>query len=318
MQAGIRALFIASGKDSSKVSASDLGFSLGPRLNAAGRLADMSLGIKCLLTDSPEEAIEIAHELDRMNRERRHIETDMQETALANLVDIEIGNQATLCLTNSSWHQGVVGIVASRLKEKFHRPTLIFAPGEEGEKKVLKGSGRSITGFHLRDALDIVSKKHPDLILKFGGHAMAAGLTIAEENFDFFKTSFEAISKKLMTEDILQRQLIHDGELPVEFIEPDLGSILAQEVWGQGFPSPIFVGEFEVSSQSLIKEKHLKLQLKAIKENGNSHPKTLNGIWFSRTKTLPSRARLAYRLVTDHYQGVARAQLHIEALDEAV
>lgn len=278
----------------------------------------MSLGIQCLLTDSYEEAIELAHELDRMNRERRVIESDMQETALCNLLDINVSDQATVCLTDPTWHQGVIGIVASRLKEKFHRPTLIFAPGEEGQKKVLKGSGRSITGFHLRDALDIISKKYPDLILKFGGHAMAAGLTISEENFDFFKSSFEAISKELMTEDILQRRLIHDGELPVEFIEPDLGIILAQEVWGQGFPTPIFIGEFDVLSQNLIKDKHLKLQLKAIKENGNPHFKVLNGIWFSRTKTLPSRARLAYRLVTDHYQGIARAQLHIEALDEAV
>ena len=318
MQAGIKALFAASGKDPSTVSASDIGFSLGPRLNAAGRLADMSLGIQCLLTDSYEEAIELAHELDRMNRERRVIESDMQETALCNLLDINVSDQATVCLTDPTWHQGVIGIVASRLKEKFHRPTLIFAPGEEGQKKVLKGSGRSITGFHLRDALDIISKKYPDLILKFGGHAMAAGLTISEENFDFFKSSFEAISKELMTEDILQRRLIHDGELPVEFIEPDLGIILAQEVWGQGFPTPIFIGEFDVLSQNLIKDKHLKLQLKAIKENGNPHFKVLNGIWFSRTKTLPSRARLAYRLVTDHYQGIARAQLHIEALDEAV
>ena len=316
MQAGIRALYIAAGKDPSRSSTFDLGFTLGPRLNAAGRLADMSLGIQCLLSDSQEDALRLAHELDRMNRERRTIEAGMQETALASLVDIEVGEQATLCLTDKSWHQGVIGIVASRLKEKFHRPTLIFAPGEEAGEPVLKGSGRSITGFHLRDALDLVSKKHPDLILKFGGHAMAAGLTIHQESFETFKSCFEEIAQDLMTAETLQRQLAHDGDLDPDHIEPELGSLLAAEVWGQGFPAPVFVGEFEVLNQTLIQDKHLKLQLKAKKSNGSSHPKTLNGIWFSRNLPLPNPARLAYRLVTDHYQGVARAQLHIEALDE--
>ena len=316
MQPGIRALYIAAGKDPSKSSTFDLGFTLGPRLNAAGRLADMSLGIQCLLSDSHEDALRLAHELDRMNRERRTIEAGMQETALASLINIEVGEQATLCLTDESWHQGVIGIVASRLKEKFHRPTLIFAPGEEGGEPVLKGSGRSITGFHLRDALDLVSKKHPDLILKFGGHAMAAGLTIHQQSFETFKSSFEEVAQSLMTAETLQRQLAHDGNLNPDYIEPELGTLLAAEVWGQGFPAPVFVGEFEVLNQTLIQDKHLKLQLKAIKSNGASHPKTLNGIWFSRNLPLPNPARLAYRLVTDHYQGVARAQLHIEALDE--
>ena len=316
MQAGIRALYIAAGKDPSKSSTFDLGFTLGPRLNAAGRLADMSLGIQCLLSDSQEDALRLAHELDRMNRERRTIEAGMQETALASLSDIEVGEQATLCLANESWHQGVIGIVASRLKEKFHRPTLIFAPGEEAGEPVLKGSGRSINGFHLRDALDLVSKKYPDLILKFGGHAMAAGLTIHQNSFETFKTCFEDIAKSLMTSETLQRQLAHDGLLKPEYIEPELGTLLAAEVWGQGFPQPVFVGEFEVLSQTLLQDKHLKLQLKVIKPDGSSHQKTLNGIWFSRNLPLPNPARLAYRLVTDHYQGVARAQLHIEALDE--
>jgi single-stranded-DNA-specific exonuclease len=316
MQAGIRALYIAAGKDPSRSSTFDLGFTLGPRLNAAGRLADMSLGIQCLLSDSQEDALRLAHELDRMNRERRTIEADMQETALASLVDIQVGEQATLCLTNESWHQGVIGIVASRLKEKFHRPTLIFAPGEEAGEPVLKGSGRSITGFHLRDALDLVSKKYPDLILKFGGHAMAAGLTIHQKSFETFKSCFEKIAQDLMTPETLQRQLAHDGNLDPDYIEPELGTLLAAEVWGQGFPAPVFVGEFEVLNQTLIQDKHLKLQLKAMKSNGSSHSRTLNGIWFSRNLPLPNPARLAYRLVTDHYQGVARAQLHIEALDE--
>ncbi len=318
MQAGIKALYLAAGKDPQRASTFDLGFTLGPRLNAAGRLADMSLGIQCLLAESNEEALRLAHELDRMNRERRNIEAGMQETALANLIDIEVGEQATLCLYEESWHQGVIGILASRLKEKFHRPTLIFAPGEEAEAPVLKGSGRSIQGFHLRDALDLVSKKYPDLILKFGGHAMAAGLTIQRDAFESFQACFEEIAQSLLTEEILQRQLIHDGPLNPDEIEPELGLLLANEVWGQGFPAPVFVGEFEILNQTLIQDKHLRLQLKALQSNGNSHPKTLNGIWFSRNIPVPNPARLAYRLVTDHYQGVARAQLHIEALDEAL
>ena len=316
MQPGIQALYIAAGKDPTKASTFDLGFTLGPRLNAAGRLSDMSLGIRCLLTDSREEALQLAHELDRMNRERRTIESGMQETALASLADIQVGEQASVCLSNPEWHQGVIGIVASRLKERFHRPTIIFAPGEESGKPVLKGSGRSITGFHLRDALDVISKKHPDLILKFGGHAMAAGLTIEQDSFDLFRACFEDIAQSLMTEETLQRQLVHDGYLDPNFMEAEFGSILNNEVWGQGFPPPVFFGEFEVLSQSLIQGKHLKLQLKAIKENGISDSKTMNAIWFSRAQTLPNPAKLAYRLVTDHYQGVARAQLHIEALDE--
>ena len=198
------------------------------------------------------------------------------------------------------------------------RPTLIFAPGEEAGIKVLKGSGRSISGFHLRDALDLISKKHPELILKFGGHAMAAGLTIKHQDFEQFQIAFELVANELMTEETLERQLIHDGYLPPDLIEPQLGTLLANEVWGQGFPVPIFMGEFEVLSQSLIQEKHLKLQLKALNANGESHGKTINAIWFSRAQTLPNPAKLAYRLVTDHFQGVARAQLHIEALDEAL
>jgi len=316
MQPGIQALYLAAGRDPHKANTSDLGFTLGPRLNAAGRLSDMSLGIRCLLTDSHEEALQLAHELDRMNRERRTIEAGMQETALASLVDIQVGEQATVCLAHPDWHQGVIGIVASRLKEKFHRPTIIFAPGDETGEKVFKGSGRSISGFHLRDALDVISKKYPDMILKFGGHAMAAGLTIRASEFDLFKETFESIARELMTEETLQRQLAHDGFLSPEFIEPEFGTLLSNETWGQGFPAPVFYGEFEVISQSLLQGKHLKLQLKALKENGSSGSKTLNGIWFSRAQTLPNRSKLAYRLVTDHFQGVARAQLHIEALDE--
>lgn len=318
MQPGIRALYVAAGRDPMKASAFDFGFALGPRLNAAGRLADMSLGIRCLLSESYDEALELAHQLDRMNRERRDIESTMQETALSSLSNIEPGAQATLCLTHPDWHQGVIGIVASRLKERFHRPTIVFAPATEQGKDVLKGSGRSITGFHLRDALDLVSKQFPELILKFGGHAMAAGLSIDAHRFDEFKEVFEITAQKLLDDATLERKLFHDGPLECEYIEPQTGTLLSDEVWGQGFPAPVFVNQFEVLSQSLVSQKHLKLQLKYVEASDNRDSKVFHGIWFGRSQSLPQTVRLAYRLVTDYYQGVARVQLHIEGADEAL
>lgn len=318
MQPGIRALYSVAGRNSQQANAFDLGFTLGPRLNAAGRLADMSLGIRCLLSDSDEEALSLAEELDRMNRERRHIEASMQDTALLALSEIEVGEQATLCLSHPDWHQGVVGIVASRLKDRFHRPTIIFAPALENDLPVLKGSGRSITGFHLRDALDLVSKQYPHLILKFGGHAMAAGLSIPENALSEFSQAFEKIAQTLISDEILERQLVHDGPLTESEINPEIGHLLTQEVWGQGFPVPIFANQFEIVSQSLVANKHLRLQLKLVDEAGQSNEKILQGIWFSRTQSLPQHVRLAYRLVTDHFQGVARAQLHIEGADVAL
>jgi len=318
MQPGIRALYIIASRDPSRASSFDLGFTLGPRLNAAGRLSDMSLGIQCLLTDSNEEAMQLAQELDRMNRERRTIEAGMQETALNSLIEIEVGNQASVCLMNENWHQGVIGIVASRLKERFHRPTIVFAPATEQGKDVLKGSGRSITGFHLRDALDLVSKQFPELILKFGGHAMAAGLSIDAHRFDEFKEVFEITAQKLLDDATLERKLFHDGPLECEYIEPQTGTLLSDEVWGQGFPAPVFVNQFEVLSQSLVSQKHLKLQLKYVEASDNRNSKVFHGIWFGRSQSLPQTVKLAYRLVTDYYQGVARVQLHIEGADEAL
>ena len=318
-QAGIQALFTAAVRDPRKANTFDLGFAIGPRLNAAGRLADMTLGIRLLLTDQADQALELAQELDRINRERRGIETGMQEAALAHLAEDQLaGTMAernSICLWNPEWHQGVVGIVASRLKERFNRPAIVFALADGATGEELRGSGRSLTGFHLRDALDIVSKREPGLILKFGGHAMAAGLTIRKADFEKFDAIFQKVADDLLNDELLERRHIHDGSLALSEFTPETGDLLAEEIWGQGFPQPIFYGEFEIAQQSLMKEKHLRLQLRPLGD-GQMASKPFTGVWFNRTAPLPSKAKLAYRLVTDRYQGQARVQLMIEAHDE--
>lgn len=313
MHPGIQALFEISGRNYLQCNTFDLGFGLGPRINAAGRLADMRLGIRCLLAPDLMTARQLAKELDMMNRERREIEGSMQETAQLNLVDVATENTFSLCLFDDSWHQGVIGILASRLKEKYHRPVIVFAPSEEfssSGSQVLKGSGRSIPGFHLRDAIDYIAKKNPTYIQKFGGHAMAAGLSIEQQHLSAFKEAFEAIAALWMDEDTLHRKLFHDGELPSALITPDFAAQLSHEIWGQGFPEPIFTGEFRVIKQSILKDKHLKLELQPV--NDESQNKVL-GIWFGRTELLPTLTCLAYRLLVDNYLGYPRAQVHVEA-----
>ncbi len=320
-QPGIQALFQAAGRDPRKANTFDLGFAIGPRLNAAGRLADMTLGIRLLLTDHLDEAMRLAQELDRINRERRVIETGMQEAALAHLaedqLDGTIAHRSSICLWNPEWHQGVVGIVASRLKERFNRPALVFAPADGSTGEELRGSGRSLNGFHLRDALDLVSKREPGLILKFGGHAMAAGLTIRKSDFEKFDVCFQEVASSLLTDELLERRHNHDGALQASEFTPEIGDLIAEEIWGQGFPQPVFYGEFEITQQSLMKEKHLRLILRPLgvaeDKMGN---KPITAVWFNRTQSLPAKAKLAYRLVTDRYQGQARIQLIIEAHDE--
>ena len=318
-QAGIQALFQAAVRDPRKATPFDLGFAIGPRLNAAGRLADMTLGIRLLLSDTPDEAVELAYELDRINRERRVIEGGMQEAALAHLAEDQLAGtmaeRSSICLWNPEWHQGVVGIVASRLKERFNRPAIVFAPADGAAGEELRGSGRSITGFHLRDALDIVSKREPGLILKFGGHAMAAGLSIRKSDFEQFDTLFQQAASELLNDELLERKHIHDGALDLSEFTTETGDLLAEEIWGQGFPQPIFYGEFEIGQQSLMKEKHLRLQLRPVGA-GQLASKPFTGVWFNRTQPLPAKAKLAYRLVTDRFQGQARVQLMIEAHDE--
>ena len=321
-QAGIQALFQAAVRDPRKANTFDLGFAIGPRLNAAGRLADMTLGIRLLLTDKTDEAITLAHELDRINRERRVIETGMQEAALAHLAEDQLAGtmaqRTSICLWNPEWHQGVVGIVASRLKERFNRPSIVFAPADGSTGEELRGSGRSLTGFHLRDALDLVSKREPGLILKFGGHAMAAGLTIRKQDFEKFDACFQEVASSLLTDELLERRHTHDGALEASEFTPEIGDLLAEEIWGQGFPQPVFYGEFEITQQNLMKEKHLRLLVRPLgAAEGKSTSKPLTAVWFNRTQTLPPKAKLAYRLVTDRYQGQARVQLMIEAHDES-
>jgi single-stranded-DNA-specific exonuclease len=300
--AGINALFRVAGKETRQVKAIDLGFTVGPRLNAAGRLADMSLGIECLLTDDLGRAAEIASQLDNINRERRAIENDMQEAAMQTLENINPQSSATLCLFNELWHQGVIGIVASRLKEKYFRPTITFAPAGNG---MIKGSGRSIPGFHLRDALDLVSKRAPHLIDKFGGHAMAAGLSLQEKDFEEFLTIFEQVGKEWLTSSQLEHVVETDGELEISDFNLDFISLLETQVWGQGFAPPVFNDQFQVLNQKILKEKHLKLFLE---KDGQQ----FDAIWFNHTDGLPKLIRAAYRLDANEYNGRTKVQLLLE------
>lgn len=313
MQPGLAALFEASGRPWAKASAADFGFALGPRINAAGRLADMTLGIELLLTDDAARARELAARLDAINRERREIENGMREQALLhveNLFDGAAALPVALSVHDDSFHEGVVGIVASRLKDKWRRPAFVFAasgaPGKEGE---LKGSGRSIPGFHLRDALDLVAKRSPGTLLKFGGHAMAAGCTIARGQFDAFRRAFEQVAAEELDADALGCCMETDGSLPAQYRCPDVAEALQAEVWGQGFPAPLFCDEVQVISQRLVGgEKHLSLKLRHAGE-------AVDAIWFNHTGPLPERPRLAYRLDVDEWQGQRRVRFIVEAAE---
>ncbi|MEO1766188.1 single-stranded-DNA-specific exonuclease RecJ [Thiobacter aerophilum] len=299
---GIDALFRVAQRAPSRAAPWDLGFVLGPRLNAAGRLTDMSLGIELLTTDDAARALLLAQQLDTLNRERREIEADMQDTALAALEQIQVDDNHSLVLFDPSWHQGVIGILASRLKEKFHRPAIAFAPGVEGE---LKGSGRSIAGFHLRDALDLVAKRHPTLLRKFGGHAMAAGLSIAAVDFPRFAHAFETVARELIPPHQLTRTLETDGSLPPEEASLKLARRLGDEVWGQGFPQPTFFDRFQVQAQRIVGETHTKLTLARA-------GRRFEAMLFFRAETLPEEIEAVYRLDVNHYNGTESLQLILE------
>jgi single-stranded-DNA-specific exonuclease len=309
---GIAALFEIAGRQPQAATTFDFGFALGPRINAAGRLADMTLGIECLLTDDSARAAELARALDGINRERREIEGDMREQAMQIAEALfEEGEEppAAICVFDPDFHEGVVGIVASRIKDKLHRPTFVFAashaPGKEHE---LKGSGRSIPGFHLRDALDLVAKRHPGVLLRFGGHAMAAGCTVAEEHFDVFEQALAQVAQEWLDAATLLRRLHTDGPLAPEYRRPDLVDTLHGEVWGQGFAPPVFSEEVEVLSQKLVGEKHLALKLR-------HQGQPVDGIWFGRTQPLPARVKIAFRLETDEWQGVRRVRFLLEGAE---
>lgn len=301
---GIAALFRAAGRSAVQASAFDMGFMIGPRLNAAGRLSDMSLGIECLITDDPARALNIAQELDALNRERRDIEAGMQEQALIHLETLDLSEGAGIALFDPAWHQGVVGILASRIKEKLHRPVFAFARGEEGSGEI-KGSGRSIPGLHLRDALDLVSKRAPGLLIKFGGHAMAAGVTLREADLGQFKSLFAEVASELLSPADLTRTVETDGGLESGYFSIETVRLLEAEVWGQGFPQPVFEDEFIVESQRILKEKHLKLRLRKGEQR-------LEAIQFNFSQAPGNRIRAAYRLSINDYNGVQTPQLMIE------
>lgn len=302
MQPGMAALFQVSGRDFRKASPFDLGFTLGPRLNAAGRLSDMSLGIECLITDDRGKALEMADELNRINVERREIEADMRIEAREQISKIHPEDRATISILSEDWHQGIIGILASRIKEKYFRPAMAFARDKDGK---IRGSGRSIPEFHLRDALDLVAKRHPGLIVQFGGHAMAAGLTLQPDGFDVFTQAFENVAKEWLTQTQLERIIETDGSLDDDCFTLDFIGLLDTQVWGHGFPVPVFCDEFTVINQRVLKEKHLRLQLE---RNGRNY----TAIQFGNNATLPRRARLAYRLDANEFNGRTSVQLIVE------
>ena len=309
---GMASLFAASGRIATVATTFDFGFALGPRINAAGRLADMTLGIECLLTDDAARADELAKTLDGINRERRVIEGDMRDQAFAiaeSLFDEGDEPPPAICVFDPDFHEGVVGIVASRIKDKLHRPTFVFAasqaPGKEHE---LKGSGRSIPGFHLRDALDLVAKRHPGVLLRFGGHAMAAGCTVNEESFDEFEQGLSDVAQEWLDAATLTRRLDTDGPLAPEYRRADLVDTLHREVWGQGFAPPTFSEEVEVISQRLVGEKHLSLKLK-------HQGQPVDAIWFGHTEQLPRKVTLAFRLDADEWNGVRRVRFLVEGAE---
>ncbi|MBS0327166.1 MAG: single-stranded-DNA-specific exonuclease RecJ [Proteobacteria bacterium] len=302
--AGIAALFDAAGRDTADACVADLGYAVGPRLNAAGRLADMSLGIRCLLAEDAEEARGLAAKLDRLNRERREVEASMHEDAQVLLAATGpiAGDAATLCLHQPQWHQGVVGILASRLKDRYHRPTVIFAAAQNGE---LRGSGRSIDGFHLRDAIDLVAKRVPGAVLRFGGHAHAAGLSITPAALADFAAAFEAVARELLDPSGLQRQLDTDGELAAGELTLELCAALRDGVWGRAFPPPAFDGVFDVLSQRSVGAGHAKLELG---RGGERY----DAIAFRQPLPVPARIRGVYRPEISRWKGFARIQLVLD------
>jgi single-stranded-DNA-specific exonuclease len=302
-QPAIGALFDVTDKSARKATATDLGFIIGPRLNAAGRLADMSLGIKALLTDDPGVALEMARHLHQINKERQKIEGGMKEEALMRLEDFDPKGSRALVVSDPQWHQGVVGLLASRLKDKYFLPTIAFAPGVNGE---WKGSGRSIPGIHLRDVLDLVVKRLPDgAVPKFGGHAMAAGLTVANEALTEFAATFESVVRELTDESVFARYTETDGSLPTGYCNASTVDMLSEAVWGQGFPPPLFADDFEVLGQRLVKEVHSKLSLR---RNGQN----FTAMRWNNAEPLRGTIRAAYRVLRDDFAGGDAIQLVIE------
>ena len=295
---GIRAISQLSNRHLQNLKTSDLSFVIAPKLNAAGRLDDMSLGIKCLLAKTFDEALHHARRLLSLNTERRQIENEMKDSALSKDILGSLENKKAIALYDASWHQGIIGILASRIKEKFYRPTIIFAKDEEGR---LKGSGRSISNFHLRDAIDLVSKKNPNLIMSFGGHAMAAGLTILENDFSLFETEFESVASDLLNANDLSIEFEIDHSI-LDDINIDGINLINGEIWGQGFPAPIFKDSFQVLDQKIIGGKHVKCTLK-YKE------KKFSAIYFNHEQSLADKIETIYEIDINRYSGKEEIQL---------
>ncbi|WP_324833083.1 single-stranded-DNA-specific exonuclease RecJ [Pseudomonas saxonica] len=311
---GLKAILEVAKRDHSRITSTDLGFILGPRLNAAGRLDDMSLGIECLLTDDANAAREMAVQLDEMNQDRKSIEQGMQREALAQLKELPVDSMPFgLCLFDPEWHQGVIGILASRLKERYFRPTFAFADAGDG---LLKGSGRSVPGFHIRDALSVVAAQHPDLIAKYGGHAMAAGLTLPAANFEVFSQSFDEEVRRQLSQEDLTGRLLSDGSLAVEEFHLELARALRNAgPWGQHFPEPLFHGVFQLVEQRIVGERHLKVVLKT--ECGSVK---LDGIAFGIDREVwPNPTirwvELAYKLDLNEFRGNETVQLMIAHIE---
>lgn len=305
--AGVNALFRAAGREPARATVFDLGFMLGPRLNAAGRIDDMALGIECLLADAPAVAQRLAQQLDTLNRARRDVEADMLEEALAILATFNPTDSHSLMAFQPGWHIGVIGILASRLKDKFHRPTIVLAQNESGE---LKGSGRSIPGLHLRDALDLIDKRHPGLIVKFGGHAMAAGLSIPAGRHAEFSQAFEAVVRELIDPADLDGRIETDGELDLAEHSYELAEQFDHAVWGQGFPAPLFTATFDVVAQRVVGEKHLKLKL----ARGET---SFDAMRFFQADPLPDRIRAVYALMPNEFNGQQSLQLKLQHWEPA-
>ncbi|MEO8039675.1 MAG: single-stranded-DNA-specific exonuclease RecJ [Betaproteobacteria bacterium] len=300
---GISALLQAAGRDATRASTYDLGFVVGPRLNAAGRLEDMTVGIDCLLTDDQATASRLAARLDALNRDRREIEADMQASALAALERIEVGESASLAMFDPAWHTGVVGLLASRLKERFHRPTFCFAAGAGDE---LKGSGRSIPALHLRDALDLVDRRHPGLITRFGGHAAAAGLSLPSGGLDAFRSAFERVVRQALSPADLERVVEIDGSLDETDLMLPVAEALGAQVWGQGFAAPQFRDEFRVDDQRVVGGRHLRLRLLRSDRPGSV---PIQAMLFGHDQPLPARIAAVYRLDVNEWNGARTLQL---------
>lgn len=318
-RSGILALLKIANRTPKRLSASDLGFSIGPRLNAAGRLEDMSTGIECLMTESESEAHTLAMQLDGMNQDRKQIEAEMREQAFTALNEFSLEEDnlpAGLCLYDERWHQGVVGIVASRIKDKFHRPAIAFAKvdNDDSGEAELKGSARSVHGFHIRDALDAVATKHPGLITKFGGHAMAAGLSLELKQFEKFAEAFAGEAERLLSEDQLQAKVLSDGIVETDWLNLDIANLLSDAgPWGQEFPEPLFDGRFNLLQQRRVGQKHLKMVLSPTQDP----QRAIDAIAFNVAdedwpEEATSEIEIAYRLSVNEFRGTVSLQLMVE------